>query len=360
MRRGLEFLRANTTNSLREAVACFDRAVELRRTLLVNENPEHLYGLTAGLMNRADALTRLGAPENLSDALLSYDEAIELLQSGPGHHDVRFRQRLAIAWLNRGFTLQAQQTAESFSQALRSFDQALALFDQPIATPEPEGLPIVACLWMNRGNVLLSLSPERNAEETRAAVKAALALVRESERDNLLAAEIALKSRYLLCQANVHLMASAEAAPLRENEWLTETADATDDAMSLGRFWETQGARNLRALVRELFRFGVRWYESHQPWFLAEFIVENVDPADSPGVVPLDEETGRAILETLQSAANRLYGEAWASIGQPKLNRVLEILEDLRSAEESCRRRRKEASPDNYSTQDRTIWLLNA
>ncbi|MEI9960210.1 MAG: hypothetical protein WDM76_03475 [Limisphaerales bacterium] len=60
MKRGIVLLNANMPASLAEAVQCFDRAIELRRTLPLHENLLFRYGLAAGWMNRGDALTRLG------------------------------------------------------------------------------------------------------------------------------------------------------------------------------------------------------------------------------------------------------------------------------------------------------------
>ncbi|HEY8966677.1 MAG TPA: hypothetical protein VIM58_09550, partial [Candidatus Methylacidiphilales bacterium] len=62
MHRGMDVLAeaAPSASKLEEAVGHFDRAIALRRTLPLAENPFFRYGLSAGWINRGDAFARIG------------------------------------------------------------------------------------------------------------------------------------------------------------------------------------------------------------------------------------------------------------------------------------------------------------
>src|SRR6476659_4499567 len=79
MKRGIALLDNTSPAALREAVDCFDLAIELRSALPLYLDPRFRYGLSAGWLNRGDALTRLGSLKDLAEALRSYDEALKHL-----------------------------------------------------------------------------------------------------------------------------------------------------------------------------------------------------------------------------------------------------------------------------------------
>src|SRR5688572_24363916 len=95
MKRGIRLLSDATPDAISEALACFDRALELRSRLPIDAVPVFRYGLAACWLNRADALIRLGHAALISDALRAYDEGIALLRGLPLHEDARFPRRLA-------------------------------------------------------------------------------------------------------------------------------------------------------------------------------------------------------------------------------------------------------------------------
>jgi hypothetical protein len=72
--------------------------------------PVHAYGLAACWLNRAEALTRLGAAHRAL-ALGAYDEALALLRPLPLGDDARFCKRLAIVHQNRALVLASQNLA---------------------------------------------------------------------------------------------------------------------------------------------------------------------------------------------------------------------------------------------------------
>jgi tetratricopeptide (TPR) repeat protein len=165
MKRGIGLLEAGAPAGLREAIGCFDHAIELRRKLPLAANPFFRYGLVAGWMNRGDALTRLGSAENLSAALSSYDAALETLRDLPVDANPLFRRRLAIAWSNRGLSLQAQDTAAASLEAGRSFGSACSVLRTGNAAEIVDRDYLLAAAQMNHANALV---PQPNQRITRA------------------------------------------------------------------------------------------------------------------------------------------------------------------------------------------------
>lgn len=328
MKRGIDLLNENSTASLTESLHCFDQAIELRRSLPLRETPWYRYLLAAGWMNRGDALTRLGAPENLATAVCSYDQALALLQTLDLTNDPRFRKRLALAWMNRGVTLQAQGTASSVRDALASFDEAIVLFRNSVVVDDTEARSILASGLTNRGNALLLVQPAAPAL-ARASMEEALALIAGVEQQEFPAADTGLKARHILCRAIAHQLAAATTAMARE-DLVAAATDAADDAMKLARGWEARGERRFRNVADELFRFGVRAYQTHQPHFLTEFLLENLDPSRSIDSFPADPKMHTAAAEAIDSACAKIRRDIFGTLNTPQFDRSLQMLCQLR------------------------------
>jgi hypothetical protein len=330
MKRGIALLSENTPASLTGALPCFDRAIELRHSLPLRETPWYRYLLAAGWMNRGDALTRLGAPENLAAAVRSYDEALALLQTLDLTNDSRFRKRLALAWMNRGVTLQAQGTALSARDALRSFDEAIALFRDPAVPEDAEARSILACGLTNRANALLHIERASPAL-AQASVEEALALIACIEQQDFSAAETGLKARHILCRVIALQLADQDMTAASE-DLVAAVTDTVDDAMTLARSWEVRGERRLRDLAEELFRFGARAYQIYQPHFLAEFLLENLDPRQTAGAFSANQKLHAVANETIASAFAAIQREGFRSINTSRFDGFVERVRQLRIA----------------------------
>jgi hypothetical protein len=331
MKRGIALLNENNPASLTGSLHCFGRAIELRRSLPLGEHPWYAYVLAAGWMNRGDALTRLGSAENLAEAARSYDEALALLRALELKSNSLFRKRLTLALMNRGVTLLAQGTASSVRDALASFDEAIALFRNPAAVADTETRSILACGLTNRGNALLLIQPAAPAL-ARASVEEALALIAGLEQQEFSAAETGLKARHILCRAIALQLADHGVTPVSE-DLVAAVTDAVEDALKLARSWEARGERRLRGLAEELFRFGAHAYQIHQPHFLAEFLLENLDPRQTAGAFPPDQKLHSAASEIIASALAAIQREGFRSINTPRFDRFLERIRELRIAQ---------------------------
>jgi tetratricopeptide (TPR) repeat protein len=333
--RGLALLAAGSAQQLAQAVTSFEACIELRKGLSTGPNHQFHYGLAAGWMNRADALTRLGAPEHLVEALRSYDEALAVMQTLPVEENDWFRHRLAVAWMNRGITAQAIGGPDSSAEALKGFDRSIALLKGHRLFERPEGKHLLACAWLNRAGLWLARSPEKLAQARESAL-AARDTISGMEEQQPGMADVALKARHAICRAAA---AKLEEAKTGEDvkALVAEATDAVDEGLALSRLWEERGVPAFKPMEAELFRFGTQIYQKHQPHFLAEFVLENLDPERSPAAAkataPMMQAGAEAVSRTLQGLQARGFGE----IGKPGMERLLETLGDLRAADERLR-----------------------
>ncbi len=299
MKRGLALLDTRSPAALTEAVACFDRAIDLRRRLPLDTMPALRYGLAAGWLNRGDALTRLGGEDDLEAALAAFDEALRLLAVLPLDDDPRVRRRVAIAWHNRGLALQAQGGAR-VGDAQRCFERATVLLEDPRAAVIPDRALLLATAWTNLANAWLADETAEAAPRAKDGAERAMAMVDPSAtRADVSVAEIAIKARHVLCQAIALLLSDMPLDDETTRAYVGAATDAVDEGLAIARHWEQHGVDRFRSLAYDLVRFGARAYRLYQPQFLSEFVLENLDPAQSSGAYVGSPEMRAAALESL-------------------------------------------------------------
>jgi hypothetical protein len=327
MQRGIALLNESTSASLDEAIAFFDRAIALRREEIVAGDHWAAYLLAASWMNRGDALTRLVQTGHLAEAVRSYDEALLVLRGLPLEENPLYRRRHAIAWMNRGITFLAEGTAPSARAAVESFTHSIAL-----VTGHSEHALLLACAWMNRGNAHLRLAPPEISRAYDAAL-AAVRLVAAHEREDALAGETGLKARHILCQACAELIETGT-HPEGLGEFIAVATDAVEEGLNLGRHWEAKGDPRFRPLLTALFRFGVAVYRAHQPQFLGEFVLENLDPLRPDALFAGDREVHAHAVRGLECAALKLPPDGFSFVTDPRFDQLIENLRALRVARE--------------------------
>ncbi|MFC7338328.1 hypothetical protein ACFQY0_14135 [Haloferula chungangensis] len=255
-RRGIERAAAGQSGALED----FEEAIRIRLTLPLEDDPIFPWGLSAGWINRGDVLARDG---RFSEAVTSYDEGIAVL--GRLEESRAVKCRLAVAWGNRGLALEAMGQSD---EARQSFGRGV------VDEPEDDAQRLHSAV----ARVHLS----RVVEDRKLAIseaEQALDLVRELESQDVLAAETGLKARHQLCG---RLCEELEAG-VREGDWIARVTDRVEEALVLERFWERRGVKSLRSVAADLFRLGLRVYRVCQPHFLAEFVLDAMDPERSPG-----------------------------------------------------------------------------
>ena len=215
MKHGISRMGDTDEHAVLHALECFDQALALRRQLPVHTDPLLAYGLAACLLNRGDALTRLGGDVHLLEALGAYEEGIDVLRALPLDADPRFRRRLAMAHHNRGLALGARGRA-SVDLAIAAFSDAIRVLEDDRDAPIPDKPYLLAVAWMNLAQTLLLDDTTEAADRARDAARRALTLVAADETRDLGAAEVGLKARHVC-------LPGPAAAALRTPESMTRS-----------------------------------------------------------------------------------------------------------------------------------------
>lgn len=319
MKRGIALLGENTGRSLQEALPCFDRAIELRSSLPISEDPWIRYGLAAGWMNRGDVLTRMGKAEKWTEAVSSYDRALVLLEALRPEHHVFFRKRHAIAWMNRGITLVMMGTSLGLRDAWDSFERARHLMHGATAG-DPEFPALDLAVRLNLAGLLLRLDPPR-PRECLAASREIIAMAGSGPAGDPALAEVQVKARQLLCQAVSILLDEPGISTRERHELLDEATDQVEAGLELVRVWRGRGHADLESSGDALFRFGVFAYKNHQPRFLDEFVEEHVQDS---GV------RSKTVLEIIHMELARMGRGSFAAFDSPAYQRQLGRLSFIR------------------------------
>jgi hypothetical protein len=298
MKRGIGLMGESQPGAVTEAIACFDRALALRRQLPVDHVPLFGYGLAACLLNRADALMLLRDANQVVAALHAYDEAIVVLRTLPLDDDLRYRRRLAIAHQNLGLTLQTQRGTSS-EDAIDAFTNALTILDHEQAIRIDDRQYLQAAVWMNLANARAAATTVGAETQARDAALHAISLVSVLEVDDADAAEVGLKARHVLCQTIANRLSRPAVDDDAVQADVHAATDAVDDGLGLVRQWEHKGVSRFRRIAYDLFRFGARVYGHYQPQFLQEFIRDNIDPARSSPAYVNSAEIQSAVQEAL-------------------------------------------------------------
>jgi len=341
MHRGMTLLGSTVRAELHEAAQCFQQAIMIREVLPLETNWLYGWGLAASFMNRGDALTRLGAKQEVAEAVRCYGRALYYLSHLPKDANMdAVKQREMVALLNRGVTLQAQKTPESLRAALQSFEAAIALLRHFGAEEQPAYQRTLASALVNKANALLD-APPGHAQEARDSLREALSRLSSLEKNDLAAAEASLKARHTMCRALTALLESSPSGNAAHSEdWIVEMTDVVDEALRVAQVWEAHGEARLRPIAIALFRLGSRVFALWQPHFLAEFLLDHLDPERSGCVLVKDREMHAAAQEALLQAAEsiRQRSRMWrekrdSGEGAEWFARELLLLEELQKTE---------------------------
>jgi len=263
-------------------------------------------------MNRGNALQKIGT-ESLPSAIEAYNRAIALFCTLPLPSDPALGNHLGAAWLNRGHALllanQPVSAAESFEEAIGQLE-ALPLDANPHYRLNLCGAQV------NLAHVLLGTEPAR----ARTVAQAALTLLAEVERSHPAFAEMGLRAR----RAFVMSLGVDQ-----EQSLVSAATDAIEAGLGVAQHWENQGVIALRPLALRLFRLGAQLYRTHQPHFLAEFVLETL----STPTLAADAEWRTAAEEAVTLALLDLQEPRTFSVGDTASERALETLRSLRAAQ---------------------------
>lgn len=305
-----------------DAVAAYDHAFELFHAAspVLDLSARRFLGLL--WMNRGNALQKIPAADSLPAAVHSYDEAIARFETLPFATEPVFLNHLGAAWLNRGHALIA---AQDLPAALTSFDRAIQYLEQLPLDANPFYRLNLAGAWVNRAHLQLSSSPAL----TRKSAFHALSLVSTVEHQTPAFAEMSLRARRTLVTALGQMLVAAEIAREPIAALASEASDAIDDGLVLARSWEARGFIALRPLALRLFRLGAHLYRMHQPHFLAEFLLENIETGTAFSGLP---EFHQVADDALSAAIAELSRPRHLVVGAPDSEKLFATLRSLRDA----------------------------
>src|SRR4029077_10772942 len=236
-----------------EALSCFDRALDMRRGLPIDDDPVLRYGLAAGPLNRGYALFRLVDSGRMVDALAAFDEGIDVLRALPLTADARFPRRLAMACHNRGLALPAM--GRPVAAQIAAFTNALAILDDDQASGITDRQYLLAVVLTNLASARLVENTAESAALARDAARRAIALVEGAETGDAAVAEVGLKARHVLCHTIAVRLSAPQARADLILEDVREATDMADEGLDLVRQWEKKGVARFRGIAYDFFRF---------------------------------------------------------------------------------------------------------
>jgi tetratricopeptide (TPR) repeat protein len=330
------------------AISAYDRAIARAATASAaapSEASSHR-DLGVAWMNRGNVLQKLAAdherhgrkPEHFEatrTAIAAYDKAIAQFVTLPIQPESAWRNHLGAAWLNRGHALLGNDNLEASAASFVSAIEVLKLL--PLDDDLSYRLNLAGA-WTNLAHVALQacemglVSPQFTPARAADAARNALARLSNFELHHVLFAEMSLRARRALVVALGAQLVAAETTRQPTTAFASEASDVLDEGMALARECEKRGAAHLRPLAVRLFRMGAQLYSMHQPQFLAEFLLENVDPAGEHAFA--GEGEFRAVAEeALQRALTDLQRPGLIVAGTQEAQRLLSTVRSLREAQ---------------------------
>jgi len=329
MREGQALESKSTPESLAGALRLYEQAIALLRTLpMAQADVRHQLALAA--MNRGNALQRQNTPETLDRAIQAYDEAIAFFRTLPLNELPDARNSLGAAWMNRGHAFQLKNDPSALVEAVRSQQEAISLLRTLPLDGHLSFRVNLAAAWMNQANALLGIDEDDRAAD---AAREALSIATPLEQQQPAFADIGLKARRARCEAIGRLLYRSSRRGESTDALADEASDLVDDGLALARRWEAAGLPHFRATATRLYAFGAQLYRLHLPDFLAEFLLEHLDPDQSPGAMSGSPDLYFIASDTLTQAKLDLESRHQIFLDTPETGRLLERLHTLREAE---------------------------
>ena len=265
-------------------------------------------------MNRGHSQLLLDNPTGDAAALAAYEQAIALLRTLPLAGNPSWANSLGAACMNYGQLLHRVHGTARADEALAAFGEAEALLRPLPSTDTPWPRRNLAGTLLNRANLLLDLARHAEAVVT---AREALALCAPLAQAEFLEADLALKSRRALCDALGRLLVRPDAD---QAALAGEASDVIDDALALVRHWAARGATALQPLAERFFFYGAQLYRINQPHFLPEFLEENL-PLAGPGIRAIALE----VIDQVLAGRDRTI----LTLGDPATERRLRLWSEL-------------------------------
>jgi len=184
---------------------------------------------------------------------------------------------------------------------------------------------------VNLAHLLLESAASDRFQRAHAAATSALYLTTGHELERAGFAELGLKARRILRTVIGQWLVETDEVN-RRTALTAQAGDVVDSGLSLARRWEALGAIQFRPLALRLFRFGTAYYRRHQPQFLADFVLENVDPTHTSDAFAGETEFLVLAREVLRITRTELHRGFPLIMDEPVTKRRLQTLRNLDEA----------------------------
>lgn len=291
---GLALLSAHSPKDWKSSILSFDEAITIRTNTRTSDETTG-WGLSAGYLNKADALNKIGGEENLEEALNSLDLAIAILKDFNLETNQAFRSRLALAWMNKGNILgrlSLDYPHDYRSESLNAYQSAVEILRKGQVEENTESRRMLAVALCNCSRARAQLENDVDNEQIEVEARESLTLISEDELEDPEVAALMLTTRITLCFSLGEKRAD-------------EITDIVEDALhQIHPHTFTYQDPN-DELLGHLFWCGANTYLNHYPQFLSEYLLEFLDP-----------DTGNnhfAFSRSCQEAAVRVLWQAIAT-----------------------------------------------
>ncbi|MCB1063989.1 MAG: hypothetical protein KDN20_13835 [Verrucomicrobiae bacterium] len=320
------------------AIQSFDQAIAIRRRS--SDSGAH-WGLAAALINRGEALGKLGGDANWTAAVEAQEQAIDALAIFAFEKNPGIANRLALAWMNRGEAL-AQLTekhgADRASDSMDSYDKASQILEPLAGAGHPDSARVLAVILANGSRARLRFShgaPEVTAQLAR---RALLLVADQTNLDRELL-EVVLTASLTLCRS---LLQSEPSEDLDAE--ITEIADSALSTLA-ARWQYDPEDETLVSLASEVFLCGADAYLRYQPHFLTDYLLDQLDPDRSPAVLSQVEVCHEAAVRILWRGLGEFQRAGFADIGSERFDSQLSRQTEWQQCRERLKKVRQKVLP---------------
>ncbi len=338
---GLAELAGESSAEWSSALKSFDKANSLRAEI---ESPgkEVLWGQSAAWINRGEALEKLGGEENIREAVVANQRAEECLADFDLDVVPAFRSRMALTWMNRGellATITERGWADESRDCQAAYGKAVEILRKGSNAGAVESRRLLAVCLANssRSHLRLGDFGKVGVDEASEGLELILEERAGNEEDPALL-HLEMTLRVTLCRS-MALAADAGTAGVDCDQVTDEVETALGVATGAGALTGVIPV----PLIAELFGCGAETYSRFQPEFLAEYLLEYLDPAsEPPGALCRIEACHEVAVSVLRREIGRFQKESFAAAGTAEYDRRLSLLDDF----QRCRKRLGEARED--------------
>lgn len=310
---GLTYLLGPERDHWLEAARQFETSILLREAD-PDPDEEAQWGLSAAWINRGDALSRLGERDQLLEAIRCHDQGAERLRSFDLAANPAYRSRLALSHLNRAAALMELQLRHGETVAPSPFEhfaEAVAILrpGAELGLEESKRMLAVALTNTSRARLLLEPGSANSIQESLRESEEALRWIEGFDCGDWELLKLDLTARLSSGLARRALASTPDDA-VAITDLVEEGIDHLRRYLSLG------GRLNvLEGLAAPLLRCGAEVYARHLPHFLAEYLLDQLDPERGAGGLERSALCHEAAVEVLWAETARLKQGGFADLG---------------------------------------------